>query len=287
VISTGIGNQNDLVGRFLMDHPRGKVGSFDPLNTEALQKWLGVYNVRGDRGYNLFRHGFRLSPHFQRENGLLNCAVFLEDELAADDPWNALKEILRGRPSIQNAAIIGSSFGLFTKGLYRYFVEKNGLPRKIDQLNLTCIVEQRPNPDSRVTLSNRTDRFGMPLSRIDWRTSDQEAETVKAIARLVDAEFKRLGVERPLLESWVLNDETLPPDFHDHAHPTGATRMSADPQNGVVDPHCEVNGVNGLFVSGTSVFPTVGHANPTQMIVAMAIRLADTLKRRLADRGSR
>jgi choline dehydrogenase-like flavoprotein len=39
-----------------------------------------------------------------------------------------------------------------------------------------------------------------------------------------------------------------------------------------------VHGVEGLYVAGSSTFPTSGHANPTLMIVAMAIRLADYLK---------
>ena len=59
--------------------------------------------------------------------------------------------------------------------------------------------------------------------------------------------------------------------------------MSADPASGVVDAHCQVHGVDGLFVAGSSVFPTSGHANPTQMIVALAIRLADTLKNRIVN----
>jgi choline dehydrogenase-like flavoprotein len=281
-VPSGIGNQNDLVGRFLMDHPRGKVGIFDPVKAGAVQKWLGVYSGRGEHGVNMFRHGLRLSPSYQGENRLLNCAVFLEDVLSQDDPWDALKEILRGRPSLRNATLIASNLGLFTRGLHQYFVERNGLPRKLDQLYLTCIVEQRPDPDSRITLSDRTDRFGMPLSRIDWHVSDQEGQTVKAAGRLVAAEFKRLGLTQPTLEDWVLNDEPLPSYFHDHAHPSATTRMSADPKHGVVDPDCEVHGVRGLFVAGTSVFPTVGHANPTQMIVALAIRLADRLKQRFA-----
>ena len=38
--------------------------------------------------------------------------------------------------------------------------------------------------------------------------------------------------------------------------------------------------MDGLYVVGSSVFPTAGHANPTQMIVALAIRAADMLKAR-------
>lgn len=58
--------------------------------------------------------------------------------------------------------------------------------------------------------------------------------------------------------------------------------MSVAPSGGVVDPDCQIHGIRGLYVSGSSVFPTVGHANPTQMIVALAVRLADTLKQRAA-----
>ena len=63
---------------------------------------------------------------------------------------------------------------------------------------------------------------------------------------------------------------------------SGTTRMADDPARGVVDAQCQVHGVHGLFIAGSSVFPTAGHANPTQMIVALAVRLADTLKDRAA-----
>ena len=70
----------------------------------------------------------------------------------------------------------------------------------------------------------------------------------------------------------------------DVAHPSGTTRMSTDPAAGVVDPDCAVHGVEGLHVLGSSVFPTNGHANPTYTIVALAVRLADHLKDRIANR---
>ena len=58
----------------------------------------------------------------------------------------------------------------------------------------------------------------------------------------------------------------------------GATRMSTDPAEGIVDPDCRVHTVDNLYVTGTSVFPQVGFSNPTYTIIAMAIRLADHLK---------
>ena len=51
----------------------------------------------------------------------------------------------------------------------------------------------------------------------------------------------------------------------------------------MVDSNGQVHGVSGLYVAGASVFPIAGYANPTMMIVALAIRLGDHLKNRLGS----
>ena len=53
--------------------------------------------------------------------------------------------------------------------------------------------------------------------------------------------------------------------------------MSSDPAKGVVDADCRVHGYANLYVTGSSVFPTSGWANPTLTIVALALRTADHL----------
>jgi choline dehydrogenase-like flavoprotein len=58
----------------------------------------------------------------------------------------------------------------------------------------------------------------------------------------------------------------------------GTTRMSSDPESGVVDADCRVHGVANLYIASSSVFPTGGFANPTLTILALAIRLADHLR---------
>ena len=65
----------------------------------------------------------------------------------------------------------------------------------------------------------------------------------------------------------------------------GTTRMSNNEVNGVVDANCKVYGLANLFIAGSSVFPSVGYANPTLTIVALSLRLADRLKEKLREKS--
>ena len=271
----GLGNDHDQVGRYLMDHLRGPTGLFELRGSASLQRRFGRYNVQG----HFFRAGLRLSPETQRREQLLNCAGWLGEVLSPDDPWDALRRFSAGKPRLpQDATSVLRNAPLLLRGAIDYFGARNGLPRKLQQLSLDCMCEQVPDPDSRITLSERRDRLGMRLPKVDWRSHPYEARTMHRMAELIASEFERIGLAKPSLAEWVKDKAPIPSTFVDVAHPTGTTRMSNDPRQGVVDVNCEVHGVSGLFVSGSSVFPTVGHCNPTQMIVAMAVRLADHLK---------
>jgi choline dehydrogenase-like flavoprotein len=64
-------------------------------------------------------------------------------------------------------------------------------------------------------------------------------------------------------------------------HHMGTTRMGRTPAEGVVDADCRVFGVDNLYIAGSSVFSTGGHANPTLSIVQLALRLGEHLDRKL------
>ncbi|MDQ0562028.1 choline dehydrogenase-like flavoprotein [Rhizobium mesoamericanum] len=272
-----LGNDRDQVGRYLMDHLRGPTAVFSLTGSAALQRRFGRYNVQG----RFFRAGLRLSPTIQREERLLNCAAWLGEVLAPDDPWDALRRLAARKPQLpQDVISVVRNIPLMVRGTIDYFGARNGLPRKLRELTLECMCEQVPDADSRISLSDRRDRFGMRLPKLDWRSHPDEARTMHRMAELVASEFSRIGFPVPVLADWVRDRAPIPESFVDVAHPTGTTRMSSDPSRGVVNADCQVHGVDGLYVSGSSVFPTAGHCNPTQMIVAMAIRLADHLKDR-------
>jgi choline dehydrogenase-like flavoprotein len=274
----GVGNGKDLVGRFLMDHPRGTVARFPLKKARAVLRQWAIFKSRA-AGANLFQPGMRLSPTIQRSEQLLNCATWLDERLASDDPWDSLIHFLRGEADVRPdfRAMLAHS-GLLCYGLKEHFISHRVLPRKLDEVTLEAMCEQLPNPDSRITLSDRRDRFGMRIPRIDWRVSEEEGRALRRITELMVEQLSRMGLEPPVLEEWVRDGAMFPRTFRDIAHPAGTTRMADDPTYGVVDAQCQVHGVRGLFIGGSSVFPTAGQANPTQMIVALALRIADTLK---------
>ncbi len=308
----GLGNDHGLVGRFLMDHPGARIAHIAQADVARLLERFGFYAINHEGRSHLYMHGLALSPTLQEQEGLLNCALYLMQVHAPDDPWDALKRLMRFRSSalLSDLWAVAKSPGLMAKGLgmkafqhrlmpkpikdlivnvairfnpnfvAREFLSR-GVPHKLTGLNVDAICEQSPDPNSRITLSDRVDALGVPMARIDWRLDPKAGASLIRLAKLIEEEFPKAGLPKPILEPWVASGRVDDAAIIDMAHTVGATRMAADPREGVVDPQCQVHGVSGLFVAGGSVFPTSGHANPTLMILSLAIRLADCLKARL------
>jgi choline dehydrogenase-like flavoprotein len=273
VASAGLGNARDLVGRYLMDHPRAKVAEFDPLAAEPLREAYSSFRLKSK---SVVAAGFALSPEIQERERLLNCAAWFEEERAVDDPWDAIKRLRqpgRMRNKISDVRAVLSAPGLLFRGVRRRIIEQRGVAHKLERLFLSATVEQVPNPESRLVLSEKKDSLGIPLPKIDWRIGSLERQSVLRLVELINTEFPKLGFAAPTIIS--------NPRFLDAAHPSGTTRMAENPAYGVVDANCAVHGVRGLYIAGSSVFPTAGHANPTLLIVLMAIRLAEHLHAQL------
>ena len=280
---SGLGNVHDQVGRYLMDHPRGAVGRFRLEDHAALQTSFAAYRLRrGGRTY-VVAPGLALSGAAQHGNQLANCSAWVAGDPCADDPFVALAALVQGqgRP-LDQLRKVWEGRRSFTGGIRSVVVDRRSPPRRVADLELQCMIEQVPDPHSRVTLSREKDRYGVPLSQIDWRLGEIEWRTVKYMTEFVAKEFARTGLPVPDFDDAVLEGRSL--HLPDVAHPTGTTRMSLSASEGVVDPSCQVHGVHGLYVAGSSLFPTSGHANPTQMILALAIRLADHLTEKLGRR---
>jgi choline dehydrogenase-like flavoprotein len=150
---------------------------------------------------------------------------------------------------------------------------KERFSKGVTDLVVVNYCEQIPNPQSRVFLGSKRDRFGVPRLVLDWVVGRQETDTLMRLHDLLDRHLQRNGLGR--LDH---SPEVGELRYTDASHHIGTTRMSADPREGVVDEQCRVHGVGNLFIAGSGVFPTAGHANPTLTIVALAVRLAAHLK---------
>jgi choline dehydrogenase-like flavoprotein len=143
--------------------------------------------------------------------------------------------------------------------------------------------EHIPHRESRVTLTQARDSLGMPRLAIDLRFSDQDIEGVVRAHRLWDEYLRQTGYGRleylyDDLEAAVA--ERIGGGFHQ----IGTTRMSARPEDGVVDQDLALHGLPNLFVVSSSTFVTSGQANSTFMIVVFAVRLAEHLRTLLRSR---
>jgi choline dehydrogenase-like flavoprotein len=310
---SGLGNEHDIVGRFLMDHPSARIGHFKADDHRSVVERFGFYGINHGGSTHMYMHGLVPSRELQAREQLLHSAVYMMEERALDDPWDALKRLLRvksDRP-LADLLAVASSPALLAKGVGRRMLQsavvppqvkkvaldviiKNfpnfavrefqsrGLPHKLKGLFIDGISEQRPDPESRITLSTQCDALGVPMARVNWRIDIDSRRSLIRLGQLLASEMSRVGLPVPLLEDWVANNRPQDSVIIDMGHIIGTTRMSNDPTLGVVDPDCQVHSVMGLYVAGSSVFPTSGHANPTLMILSLAIRLADKIKVDLA-----
>jgi len=143
--------------------------------------------------------------------------------------------------------------------------------------------EQAPDPENRVALSTTdVDAHGIPRTVLHWRKSELDRRTIKTALELFGRFLisSRAGILR--VSDWVRNGtDNLENGQPGGQHHMGGTRMGTDPHTSVVDRNLRVHGMSNLYVAGSSVFPTGGHANPTYAIMQLSLRLADHLSSEL------
>lgn len=267
----GVGNEYDMVGRYFMLHPQLDVGTLyaDPIkNFNTFRE----KHREGKTTENLIRGGYCLPPEVQRQHHLPNHAILPNDlDASRKNQWARIFKNIVG----SNTAISGTRQSIDT--LLREF---GAASLDYQAMRLQLRMDHQPNPDSRVTLGEERDALGMPRPVLDWKTTAADFDGVRRAAEVFAAHISEVGLGRVQLNDWLYADNQRWPDetVWDFHH-LGATRMSADPKNGVVDEHCRVHGVSNLYISSSSVFTTASFANPTLTIVALAIRLADRLKK--------
>ena len=290
---TGLGNQNDVVGRYFMDRPilSCKLIPYDASLFDRTALY-DIYRVKGTpvmarvkltedvmRREHLPNNGAQLFPRpkpHQREAtlALKSLLTAARQGKPTQDMFKQLTVALRGADYIAAAAIWSMVRQLpsLQRGDWSYLPYEK---RRFSEFEIFYQLEQAPDPNNRVVLGSERDRLGQPKTEVHWRLNPIDIQNARRVQEIWAEEFASAGFGEL---QFAREGEPLKFEKEAMYHHMGTTRMHANPKQGVVDANSCVHGIPNLFVAGSSVFPTAGYANPTLTIVALALRLADHIK---------
>ncbi|MDX1742039.1 MAG: GMC oxidoreductase [Ruegeria sp.] len=229
-----VGNENDQVGRYLMEHPHfpdcAKLIVNSNFQLPAVPAGFGERLDLLEADEDLF----------QKVGGLDVSIALYPGRFISDDPVEAMFARKWGENAMAYGTIV--------------------------------VAEMDPEPENRVTVTQGSDPAGLKNLRTyfhfgtrSFRAADTFVETLGE--RLIASDFGRLRI----------SNEKIVLGVSGGGHTMGTTRMGASPRTSVVDADCRVHGYENLFVAGSSVFTSSGHANPTLTLMALAARLGDKL----------
>jgi choline dehydrogenase-like flavoprotein len=305
-VKHGIGNQHDMVGRCFMEHPHVAVGHFLPADPAFTGRFYIKRELRGE----LVKGVHVPDEATTRANQLLGISISLEPPgYSIGDFFNKwprpvvlaltrMERLLQTYPRVFTAVRqterfirrlhVSDAHHQFSRALYQYLQQvRSGTaaaapsPVQLPIYRIYCRSEQVPNRESRVMLDRERDALGVRRALLDWRLTAQDTSNIARACDLFARAVGRAGAGRAWLPNGAEKD-AWQKRIVGGPHHMGTTRMSADPRDGVVDQDCRVHGMHNLYIAGSSVFSTGGHANPTLTLLALAFRLADHLKQRYA-----
>jgi choline dehydrogenase-like flavoprotein len=252
VMTKGIGNQNDLVGRFFADHPIPRGVATLVVFNGPLPECYGTTVTLANGA--IIRVAISPTARFCRDRNVLGSLTTVETAIDLDET---------GKAAVITTA---QALGVDASNAKAY--------------SLGCGMELQPDPDRRLSLTGEKDALGLPRLKLDMRISNSDftlyRKTLAELGRqLLASKVGILRMNYDHHEQWL-----AAMDWGNHH--LGTTRMSGDPTKGVVDADSKVYGLSNLYVAGSSVFPTYGSSNPTLNLIALTLRLGDHLKKVMA-----
>ncbi|MCW3119030.1 MAG: family oxidoreductase [Chitinophagaceae bacterium] len=258
----GLGNDNDLAGRFFMEHLEMKSAELWLAKADALKFYMWNWGTK-------VRAELAISRAKQNELKILNgTASFLPLDIGKNEPaWIDMYD--------ENGKGDLSKFDEAEK--------KRDFSNKDIAYQLSTRIEQSPNPNSRVMLDTEKDALGVPRVHFHWELLPLEKISMRKIYETIGQEVGRASAGRVRLMEYLREekDESWPAATGGGWHHMGTTRMGDDPKQSVTNANCKVHGIDNLYMAGSSNFVTAAAPNPTLTLVALTLRLADHIKRRI------
>jgi len=290
VCPQGAGNENDLVGRYFMDHPWLRSISYLRFHKPGTN-WPLYFDKTKIANTRIFAT-LSPAPELKKTNHIGGFRLWLQpsrvSSVGVDSARTIINDLKQGQlPDNldEHIANLYADAGTLADVAYKslFMVRNSPFGQKTDPKSpylgsfIDLNIEQQPNPNSRLTLDTPLDSFGQRRIKLDWQLNNTDWHTATTALNTVAQEFGRINVGRVRvpLEG---DKPNWPPLITSSNHHMGGARMATDPKRGTVNAHCRVHSVSNLYIAGSAVFPTCGYANPTLTIVALSLKLADHLQ---------
>ena len=246
------------------------------LNSAAPGHPDGLANSSGLVGRNLMLHPWPfvrgVAPEPVDEHGpivTIFSKQFYETDPNRDFVRGYMLQFSRAQGTASDA-LAGSDLGLLPWGAGHHDAYRDLASRRLS-IGVAC--EDLPEEHNRVTLDPvLKDSDGIPAARIDYTMSENTTRMMEhGIARAMEV-LEAAGASHIGTSRTVLN---MP------GHLLGTARMGKDPARSVVNEWGRSHDVKNLFIVDGSIWVTGGGVNPTSTIQALALYVADQIKRRL------
>lgn len=241
----GLGNGSDVVGRYLCEQVRINVGGWLPALMGGRPS-----NDRGIGGEHVYL------PRFNHREG------HRRDYLRGFGMqfWNTGHNPNGPAPGAYALPGFGPSLKREIKRRHPAWVE------------LHPFGEVLPYAHNRITVDvAQTDRYGVPLARIDYHIGENERKMVEHMADTVEAIVQAAGGE--LVNYRRGQTDSMGSAIHEH----GTVRMGTDPKRSALNGWNQMHEVKNVFVTDGSAFTTASEKNPTLTILALSWRATDYL----------
>ncbi len=229
----GVANSSDQVGRNMMDQPK-LVAEL----TLAEPAWTGVGPVQG-------------SSIMQTSQG-----DFRADHAGALFRFNNMARSRLGAIQALNKGLVGKALDAEIRRLSACTAE------------LTLEHELLPDPNNRLTLSDKKDALGIPKPNIYY---DVGAYVRKS------AEVYSTPLVKQLAHEMGATDVKVTTEFTNSDHIMGGLIMGSNPADSVVDVDCRAHDHTNLFLPGGGAMTTAGCGNSTLTMAALALKAADAM----------
>ncbi len=239
MLSSEIGN-NEVVGKYIMFHMTGGARSIAPNKTNTWS--LPPHTAFIDSFYNDYSHS---------DFPFLKTGILLVSS--------------NGGPLQAASRVWGESGRRYLNEVYPY------------KMDLSYIGDCMPIMSNRIELKGNDARYGCSGTKItyqphifDHNAAIHIASKAKEILSLAGG-ITEDNTNDPFLKG-VLGKQ---PTAHRMFHGCGGCRMGENPDTSVVDQNCKVHGMDNIYITDSSIFPTSGGRNPTLTIQANAMRVGN------------